>query len=131
MNQNLLLRKICLLDNEDLVNKYLKHPNIENSKLLFHGTNTKWFSSIFKKGFILSSKLIGKLYGKGNYFTSSPLHAINYLVYCKRGGNKSTNKCTLISAYCNLGKINVVKDYSSRNKALPTEVDTNCVQVTS
>eukprot|EP01084_Bolivina_argentea_P309686 535728_1 len=87
------------------IEAFQQHKYFEKSKLLFHGTNTKHFASIINNGF-MDTGSIGKWYGKGFYFTSYPIYAIEY--YCMKQGMSTSNDnlcATLIASLVNVGNV--------------------------
>eukprot|EP01083_Nonionella_stella_P193171 713721_1 len=120
---------ICLLDNEQSVNEFIKHPQYQKSKLLFHGTKLEHLESIYKNGF--DDKFIGSAndpgwYGKGHYFTSYPQYA---MPYCE---HNAFGQGTLIVSYVNCGTSYQVYDSQTYyGKTLKNGYDSHYVKVDS
>eukprot|EP01084_Bolivina_argentea_P167747 291061_1 len=123
LNGQYIVSAICILDNDEALNKFIQHPCLHQSKLLFHGTYLDALGSIYKTGLNHGG---GAVYGHGSYLTSSPLHSINYMI-CYKSGKSKTSEYTLIAAYVNCGSIKQIYDTSYVGKKIENKYDSHYI----
>eukprot|EP01084_Bolivina_argentea_P167748 291063_1 len=124
LNGVYVVSAICILDNDDALQKFITHPNLHRSKLLFHGTDLNALGSIYKTGLQPRG---GSVYGNGSYVTSSPLHSINYMICYKDEYDSKSGEFTLIAAYVNCGNIKQIYDTSFDGKNIENKYDSHYI----
>lgn len=88
--------KVINKETQERFDKFVKENNINNTKMLWHGSRSENFWSIIKTGLVLrptNAIITGKLYGYGIYFAPRARKSIGYTSvngsYWANGSNKT------------------------------------------
>ena len=91
---------------DELFDKFIEDNNINNTKLLFHGSRSENFWSIIKTGLVLrptNAVITGKMFGYGCYYAPKCAKSIGYTSlsgsYWARGGNNTAYMALFDVAY--------------------------------
>jgi len=120
------VQDVTLLLNDQLQQQFAERCGSRPSRMLFHGTKTQHFASIFEQGFIFKAQTDSGYFGQGYYFSSFPEYALSYS-HQSCSANKPVH---LIASYVCLGKSYEVKDMSFQgNPQLKPGYDSHYVRV--
>lgn len=116
-SKDLVVQDVTLVHNSMLLDRFMTTMKTKgNVKLLFHGTNTQYYDSIFEKGFLYKGTNDDGYFGLGYYFTSFPDYA---LFYKNDSGHLSPgNATTLVASYVALGNSYRVRNMVSNSSVL-------------
>ncbi|CAF1546904.1 unnamed protein product, partial [Didymodactylos carnosus] len=129
-SEEYVLDHVSLIYNEELSEKYQSLKHIGNDeRILYHGTRMENFNGIFEENFHLDSKAKKTddgWYGKGIYFSSSPLYALEY---AKNHLGHKLEIRYLICCVVRLGKQKVITNMDFYGKEMDSDFDSHYVQV--
>lgn len=98
--------KVTNLKTQDRFDKFVKDNNIQETKLLFHGSRSENFWSIIKTGLVLrptNAVITGKMFGYGCYYAPKCAKSIGYTSlsgsYWAHGGNNTAYMALFDVAY--------------------------------
>jgi hypothetical protein len=94
-----------------VIDSFLQHGNIDNVKLLFHGTKAKNLANIFCGGFNLEEAvtiLDSGWYGRGYYFAGHIDNAVRYIQYSQGLSWPQGAVRTIIGSFVNLGQTKTI-----------------------
>ena len=98
--------RVSNLKTQERFDKFVSDNNIDNTKLLFHGSRSENFWSIIKTGLVLrptNAVITGKMFGYGCYYAPKCAKSIGYTSlsgsYWARGGNNTAYMALFDVAY--------------------------------
>lgn len=98
--------RVTNLKTQNKFDKFVEENNIDNTKLLFHGSRSENFWSIIKTGLVLrptNAVITGKMFGYGCYYAPKCAKSIGYTSlsgsYWARGGNNTAYMALFDVAY--------------------------------
>ena len=98
--------RVTNLKTQKRFDKFVEENNIDNTKLLFHGSRSENFWSIIKTGLVLrptNAVITGKMFGYGCYYAPKCAKSIGYTSlsgsYWARGGNNTAYMALFDVAY--------------------------------